>query len=219
MGKIKIILADDHPLFRYGVRAKLESIPDFEILSETGDGKEALDLIIKLNPDIAILDFEMPGLNGLEITNKLNELNSPVKVILLTMHDQKKIFFKALDVGVKGYVLKDDAVLDIVHAVNSVALGKEFISSNIACLLVEKIKGYSADNKINNLINELSPAEKKILSLIAKLKTNDEIAEALFLSKRTIENHKVSLTKKLQLQSSRELLKFAIKNGDYLKGF
>lgn len=219
MGKIKIILADDHPLFRYGVRAKLESIPDVEILSETGDGREALDLIIKLNPDIAILDFEMPGLNGLEITNKLNELNSPVKVILLTMHDQKKIFFKALDVGVKGYVLKDDAVLDIVHAVNSVALGKEFISSNIAGLLVEKIKNYSADNKINNLINELSPAEKKILSLIAELKTNDEIAESLFLSKRTIENHKVSLTKKLQLQSSRELLKFAIKNGDYLKGF
>ena len=131
------------------------------------------------------------------------------------MYNQKKIFFKALETGVKGYVLKDEAVLDIVNAVNNVVLEKEFISSNIIGLLVEKLN--PVYEKTNNLFNSLTTTEKKILILIADLKSNKEISDALFISKRTIENYKVNISKKLNLKGSREILKFAVRNQIYLE--
>ena len=213
--KIKIVTADDHPLFLYGVRVELESIPNFKIIGESVTGGQALDMILELNPDVAILDYQMPGLNGIEITSKLREMNNKTKIILLTMYNQKKIFFKALETGVKGYVLKDEAVLDIVNAVNNVVLEKEFISSNIIGLLVEKLN--PVYEKTNNLFNSLTTTEKKILILIADFKSNKEISDALFISKRTIENYKVNISKKLNLKGSREILKFAVRNQIYLE--
>jgi two-component system, NarL family, response regulator DegU len=212
--KISILIADDHPLFRMGVRQELESCPDFELVGETGNGKEALNLIIKLNPDVAILDFQMPGLNGLEILNKLREKKVGTQVILLTMHSEEKIFLKALNEGVRGYVLKDDAVLDIIEAVKNVTTGKTFISNSLSEILVQKLTNYKMNDKKENLINSLTASEKKILSLVAELKSNNEIAEELFLSRRTIENHKVIISHKLQLASSKDLLKFALQSKD-----
>jgi len=216
MNKIRILIADDHPLFRMGVRQELESYKDFELVGETGNGNDALNLIIKLNPDIAVLDFQMPGLNGLEVVSKLREKKIGTQVILLTMHNEQKIFLKALDEGVKGYVSKDDAVLDIIDAVNNVVSGKTFISSNLTGILVEKLNNYTKLDKTGSLVNCLTVSEKKILSLVAELKSNNEIAEELFLSKRTVENHKVIISHKLQLASSKELLKFALQNKDKL---
>ena len=216
MNKIRILIADDHPLFRMGVRQELESCPDFELVGETGNGNDALNLIIKLNPDVAILDFQMPGYNGLEVVSKLREKNIETQVILLTMHNEQKIFLKALDEGVKGYVLKDDAVLDIIDAVNNVVSGKTFISNSLSGVLVEKFNNHQMNDKIGILINCLTVSEKKILSLVAELKSNNEIAEELFLSRRTIENHKVIISHKLQLESSKDLLKFALQNKDKL---
>lgn len=216
MNKIRILIADDHPLFRMGVRQELESCPDFELVGETGNGNDALNLIIKLNPDVAILDFQMPGYNGLEVVSKLREKNIETQVILLTMHNEQKIFLKALDEGVKGYVLKDDAVLDIIDAVNNVVSGKTFISNSLSGVLVEKFNNHQMNDKIGILINCLTVSEKKILSLVAELKSNNEIAEELFLSRRTIENHKVIISHKLQLEGSKDLLKFALQNKDKL---
>ena len=216
MNKIRILIADDHPLFRMGVRQELESCPDFELVGETGNGNDALNLIMKLNPDIAILDFQMSGFNGIEVVSKLREKKIGTQVILLTMHNEQKIFLKALHEGVKGYVLKDDAVLDIIDAVYNVVSGKTFISKSLSGILVEKLTNHTMNNKIGNLINRLTDSEKKILSLVAELKSNNEIAEELFLSKRTVENHKVIISHKLQLEGSKDLLKFALQNKDKL---
>ena len=219
MKDLKIIIADDHPLFRAGVRAELESIVNFKIIGEVGDGIEALNLIKKHKPDVAVLDNQMPGLTGIEVSWELQKLESKTKVILLTMHNDKKTYQKAFESGVKAFVLKDDAVLDIVDAINKVTSGDEFISSNLTKIILDGFKNDHGKDKIIGLINELTAAEKKLLLLISDLKTNDEIAEILFISKRTIENHKVSLTRKLQLQSSRDLLKFAIQKKELLKDF
>ena len=216
MNKIRILIADDHPLFRIGVRQELESCPEFELVGETGNGNDALNLIMKLNPDIAILDFQMSGFNGIEVVSKLREKKIGTQVILLTMHNEQKIFLKALHEGVKGYVLKDDAVLDIIDAVYNVVSGKTFISKSLSGILVEKLTNHTMNNKIGNLINRLTDSEKKILSLVAELKSNNEIAEELFLSKRTIENHKVIISHKLQLEGSKDLLKFALQNKNKL---
>lgn len=219
MQEISLVIADDHPLFRSGVVSVLEKSGKYKVISETGNGSEALELILKFKPDAAILDFQMPDMNGIEITEKLKELNSSVKVILLTMHDAKKIFFKALDAGVKGYILKDDAVLEIVNAIESVTAGNEYISKSLVNVLVKKAITSSGNNKIVDLLTELTVTEHKILALIADLKTNDEISDILFISKRTIENHKVSISKKLQLNSSRDLFKFGVQYSEYIKKF
>lgn len=217
LNKITLIIADDHPLVRSGVYKELENVEQFEVIGETGDGNEALALINKLNPNVAVLDFQMPGLNGIEIVEKLKEIGSSTKVILLTMHDEKQIFFKALEVGVNAYVLKDDAVLDIVEAVKNVVDGKEFISKNLTGLMLEKIKKADKVSKKEILISELTSLEKNILSLVAELNTNDEISNKLFISKRTVENYKVNIAKKLQLNGARELLKYSIENKNYLE--
>jgi two-component system, NarL family, response regulator DegU len=214
MNNINVLIADDHPLFRLGVIKELETYPGLTVAAETGDGIEAFDLIKKINPDAAILDYQMPGLNGLQITAKLREQNYSTKIILLTMHCDKKIFQRAIDAGINAYVLKDDAVLDIVNAVKSALAGQTFISPGMTGFLVQDMKKPSAENSIEGLIDELTNAEKNILSLIAELHTNTEIADCLFLSKRTIENHKVSIARKLQLKSSKDLLRFAVKNKD-----
>jgi len=217
MADITIIIADDHPLFRYGVRAELESISNFKIIGEAGDGSEALDLINKHKPNVAILDNQMPKLTGIEVSKELKKSGSDTKVILLTMHNDKKTYQKAFEAGVKAFVLKDDAVLDIVDAINKVISGGEFISSNLTKIILDGLKYDTGNDQIIGLVNELTPAEKNLLLLISDLKTNDEIADILFISKRTIENHKVSLAKKLQLKSSKDLLRFAIQNKELFK--
>ena len=216
MSETTIIIADDHPLFLSGVRRELESIASYKILAETGDGTEALQLINDYNPDIAILDFEMPGLNGLDIASKLVEKNCDTGIILLTMHRDKKIFYKALDSGIRGYVLKDDAVINIIKAIDNVIAGKHYISDDLYEFLIDKAKVKTENQKIIELISSLTVTEKKVLSLVAELKSNQEIAQTMFISKRTVENHKVNITSKLNLNSSRNLLKFSLQNKDLL---
>jgi two-component system, NarL family, response regulator DegU len=217
MQQISIIIADDHPLFRSGVRSVLENADNFKILAESGNGLETLNLITKLKPDVAVLDFQMPELNGIEITEKLRALKNPVKIILLTMHDAKRIFFKALDAGVNGYLLKDDAVLEIVNAINAIYADEQYISKSLVNLLIKKAAAPSADDNISKLLAQLTAAENKVLSLITDLRTTGEIADILFISKRTIENHKVNIARKLCLESSKDLLRFVIQNSEYIR--
>ncbi len=195
---------------------ELEKEGSLNIIGEAGDGNEALAMINKLNPDVAILDFQMPGLTGIEIAEKLSKSGSHTKIILLTMHNEKKIFLKALEVGIEGYVLKNDAVLDIVTAVNRVIDGNYFLSPKLTGLLMEKAKIPVADENLQ-LINRLTPTEKNIMQLISELNSNEEIAEKLFISKRTVENQKVLLSKKLNLEGAKGLLKFSVKYKEYLK--
>jgi DNA-binding NarL/FixJ family response regulator len=213
---ISLVIADDHPLFRAGVRAELERIPHFKLLAETCNGEEALQLIQQHKPDVAVVDYQMPKLTGLELARKLEEAGTSTRIIVLTMHRDQKIFFAALEAGVSGYVLKDDAVADIVRAVTDVANGETFISKDMTRLLIDKAANRPAESSIHKQLQELTAAERKILVLIADLKSNEEIAETLFISKRTVENHKVAIADKLGLDSSKRLLRFALQNKDAL---
>lgn len=213
--RVKIIIADDHPMFRAGVRIELEKIENLEIIGETGNGKDALKLIKEHSPDVAILDFQMPELTGLEITELLKKEKSKAKIILLTMHNEKRIFQKAIDIGVDGYILKEDAVLDIVSAVRTVIDGETFFSSKLTGYLIDKFKSTQKDKNIE-MINELSRTEREILKLISELNSNDEISEKMFISKRTVENQRVIISKKLNLTGAKELLKFSVKYREYL---
>ena len=210
--KIRIIIADDHPLFRSGTRAELEKIPDVTVLAEAGDGETALELIQNHQPDIAVLDVRMPKLTGLDVAENLLGADCPTKVILLTMHRERKLFLKALELGVRGYLLKDALVNEIKQAVIGVAEGQYFLSPELSGMLMEKVSQRNRQKTALDWQKKLTPSELNIVQLISDLKSNQEIAAELFISKRTVENHRVNISRKLELKGTNALLKFAVKN-------
>ena len=207
-----ILIADDHPVFRTGIKQVIKAKTDFQIILEAETGQQALDIILDKQPQIAVLDIQMPGMTGLQIAEKLEKLNLRTKIILLTMLDDEKIFLKALDLGVKGYILKESTENEIVSAIKKVTEGGLYLCPGLSGTLLKR----QMKRKDNNVFAELTEAELKIMSLVAELKSNDEIAGELFISKRTVENHKVNIAKKLNLPGSKSLLKFAVENKDQL---
>jgi two-component system response regulator DegU len=199
------IVADDHPIFRKGLIDILRDIEDLEIVAEVADGLAAYQHIVSKRPDIAILDIEMPGLSGLDVCNKVLKEKSDTKFILLTMHREKAFFNNAMNIGVMGYLLKDNAITELILCVEKVLKGEKFISPGIERLLVAK-------DKINEIpeLQLLTATEKIILKLIAESKTTPEIAGLLFVSPNTIDNHRSNIVKKLGLEGKNSLLKFAI---------
>jgi len=213
---IKLVIADDHPLFRAGVKNELEKSGDIKVIGEAGDGATALKMINEFNPDAAILDIEMPEKTGLNVAEELNSQNNTTKLLLLTMYNDRKIFLQALDSGVMGYVLKDEAINNITRAVKSVADGKYYLSPELSGFLKTGSRNRASTAAENDLLKTLTPAELNIIKLTSELKSNNEIAEILFISKRTVENHRVNIANKLDLGSAKKLLKFAVKNKDLL---
>jgi DNA-binding NarL/FixJ family response regulator len=213
MGKeIKILIADDHPVIRSGIKSVLETEPSFKVAAEAKNGEEAFNLLKENNFDIVTLDVEMPEISGLEIARKMIENKIPVKIIFLTMYKDEDMFNEALDLGAMGYILKENAVDDIVECINSVADGKYYISPIISQYLINR------ERRIKNLassspsIRDLTKTERIILRLIAEDKTTKQIANELFVSYKTVENHRSNISKKLNLIGSHSLVKFAIKN-------
>lgn len=209
--KIKILIADDHPLFKSGVKQTLLQKKNYEIF-EAEDGNEALNMIKKLEPEIAIIDLQMPGKTGLEILENLFELPNSTKVILLTMHKNVNYFYQAVSLGVKGYLLKETAVDELLIAVNLVSNGKVFISKRLEKQIEAEKKDRSETKLLIEAINSLTKTEKEIMKLVADWKSNHEIANLLFNSVRTIENHRANITDKLNLHGTHSLIKFAIEN-------
>jgi len=214
LSEITVIIADDHPLIRSGIRTELEASGICKVIGEAENGIQAFELINRYKPDIAVLDFEMPGLNGIEIAEKLLETDLWTKILLLTIHNEIKIFMKATECGIQGYILKDDALDYLVRAIKIVTSGGTFISPKITKLVMDSNNNVRNDPNIG-LLKKLTEAEKKILILVSELKSNDEIAELLYISRRTVENQKGTISQKLGLGKSRELLKFSIKYKDY----
>ena len=204
--QITVIIADDHPIFRAGVRQSLEKAPDIKVLGEAENGEQALEKIMNLKPRIAILDVQMPIMTGMEVARRVEKLNLPTQVILLTMLDDRKVFLEAIDAGIKGYVLKDSAVSELKKAITAVCEDRHYISPSLSGLLVERKGLTPAPAKLR----DLTPTELRVLKLIAALKTNQEIADELFISKRTVENHRVNMAKKLDLNGTNAILKFAL---------
>jgi DNA-binding NarL/FixJ family response regulator len=210
---ITIVIADDHPIFRDGLSARIATDNLLQLLGEAGTGTDAISLIEKLKPKVAVLDIDMPGCNGIEVVRSLREKKLAVEIIILTMYSDADIFDEVLNLGVKGFVLKDNAANDLLAAIKSVAEGKHYITPSISSLL---IKRNEKSELTKNIFKNITAMERRVLSLIAENKTSKEIAEELFISYKTVENHRSNICAKLNLHGSNALLKFAIENRTHI---
>ena len=210
--QIKIVMADDHPIVRQGLKQIIEADPKLLIVAEAGDGETALHLIEIHQPDVAVLDIDMPVMNGFAVVKELRSRKINVPVVFLTLHGEEEIFQAALDLDVKGYVVKDSALDEIADGIKAVAAGRPFFSPSLAALLLNRRRRTADFEKENKGIEHLTPTERRILKLIAEEKTSKEIAEQLYVSYRTIEKHRNNISHKLDLQGSLSLVKFAVIN-------
>lgn len=205
----KIVIADDHPLFRGGLRQVIESVGSFAIVGEASDGEAALRLIQEKKPEIAILDVNMPVLGGFAVINEIRRKNLRCEIIVLTMHNEEAMFAKATSLGVRGYVLKDGAAGDIINCLHAVRRGLSFTSAAVTSYLFKRANGNGRQVKG---IGSLTPTERTILRLIAEYKTSREIAAELGISHRTVENHRNNISAKLDVQGSHALIRFALQH-------
>lgn len=210
---IKILIADDHPIFRSGVKQELRQNESIEIIAEAENGEDAFKLINSLKPDVAILDIRMPKKSGLEILSDISQNNSvSTKIILLTMHHNSNYLYKAISLGVKGYFLKDDAITEIYKGVNSVIIGENYISHSLTVELNKEKKRLKKGKSKLQSLSSLTNMELQVLKLISEWKTNNEIAEELFISPRTAGNHRNNISQKLDLSGTYGVIKFALEN-------
>jgi DNA-binding NarL/FixJ family response regulator len=210
--EIRIVIADDHPIFRRGLKEVIESDSGLRVITEAPDGNKAIELIESLMPDVALLDIDMPGKNGFEVANHLRDHKVPTSLIFLTMYREEDALSKALELGVKGYVSKDSAAGEIVAAVRAVAAGQHYISPALSSFLVKRAERARALSDKGSGLNSLTPTELRVLKLIAEKKTSKEIAAELFVSPRTIDHHRASICSKLDLEGANALLKFALEH-------
>lgn len=210
--KVKILIADDHPLMRQGIKWALEQNEEFNIIGEAEDGEKAFSLLKHHQPDVVTLDIEMPVMSGFEIARKILEEKIQTKIIFLTMYKDEQMFNEAIDIGAKGYVLKENAIDDIVECVKKVSQGSSYISPALSNFILNKNKNLRDMVESVPSIRSLTKTERKILKLISKNLTSKEIAESLFISIKTVENHRSNISRKLSLHGSHSLIKFALDN-------
>jgi len=210
--KMRILIADDYPLSRRGLREVVESEPDIEVVAEAGDGESALDSIRTLGPDIAILDIGMPKLDGLGVARATREELLPVSIIFLTMYREERLLNRALELGAKGYVLKDSAATDIVSCIRAVAAGQHYTSPELTTYLVKRSRSRKPAKEPRPGLEQLTPTERRVLRLLADYKTSKEIAEELFISCRTVDTHRANICQKLDIHGSHALMKFALEH-------
>ncbi len=209
---IKIIIADDHPIVRHGLRQVIESDSQLVVLGEANDGAEALALIKKQKPEVVILDVDMPKMDGFETAREINQQGFNVKYIFLTIHSGDDYFDAAMDLGAHGYLLKESAISEIIKAIKTVADGDFFVSSSLTSHLIKRHRNSQNSDKADSLINELTAAEKRILQMLAQYKSSKEIAEELFIHPRTVDSHRNNISRKLNLHGHKALLKFAVEH-------
>jgi DNA-binding NarL/FixJ family response regulator len=211
-GPIKVLIVDDHPLFRGGLKQAILADPRFALVGEAGNGPIALALILEKKPAVAVLDVNLPELSGLEIAKKIQAKKIPTRNIILTMHKEGAIVDRALDAGVMGFVLKENATEEILEAIVMVAKGEHYLSPAISGQLVHRRLRAETLASDKPGLADLTKAERRILKLIADKKTSREIATELFISPRTVEAHRANICAKLELTGSHSLLQFALEN-------
>jgi len=209
MKTVRILVADDHEVVRQGLRRLLEGRPGWEICGEAGTGREAVEKAKELKPDVVVLDYSMPGLNGSEATRQIIQRVPRTEVLILTMHGSEELIRGALEAGARGYVLKSDASRDLISAVNALVEHKAFLSSGACGPVLDR---YLRSPQTPNSQQVLTPREREIVQLVAEGRSNKEIATALKISTKTVEAHRANMMHKLGLTSVGELVRFAIRN-------
>ena len=212
--EINVVIADDHPIFRRGLRQIIETDLGIKVVAEADDGDAALIALQEHMPQVAIIDVDMPNRDGFEVMTAIRAKRIPVAVIFLTMHKDERIFNKALDIGVTGYVLKDSAITEIVAGIKAVAAGQNYVSPALSTSLLKRAA--RASIPLPPGVDDLTPTERRVLKLIGEYKTSKEIATQLFISIRTVEHHRANISTKLELKGSHALLKFALDHHDRL---
>jgi DNA-binding NarL/FixJ family response regulator len=214
--KTTVLIADDHPIVRQGFVKVIERDPSFKIIAESGDGERALRLLRELKPDIAVLDISMPDMSGLEIIKQIGDDNLPTRFVILTMYKDPEYFDTAIDVGVKGYILKESATGELLNCLRMVSQNKYYISPLLSGYLLERDAKIKSLNNRMPALSKLTRSEKRILKLIAENKTSREIADDLCVSPRTVQNHRTNICNKLGLKGHNKLLLFAVRNKSLL---
>ncbi len=207
--EIKILIADDHPIFRAGLRQVIERDTLIKVVAEADNGQQALDSLPECGASIAILDVDMPVMDGLQTAQAIREKRLPVQVIIMTMHKDERFLNAALDLGVKGYLVKDSAATEVINCIRAVDEGGEFVSPQLTSLLLKRSRGAASLLEQKPSLESLSPSERRVLHLVGQYKTSKEIADILCLSVRTIEFHRAKICEKLELKGAHALVKFA----------
>lgn len=211
---VKIVIADDHPVFRDAIKRLILGLSGIEIVGEAANGSEAVEFTRLNKPGILLLDIELPLLNGFDVARKLRAENPELKIIFLTMYNDEETFNSAIDIGVNGYVLKENTSTEILNCIEAVSAGKYYFSSLLSQYFVKRNSDAAELRQRTPTFGSLTISEKRILKLISQNKTSKEIAEILCISQKTVENHRLNIAKKLNVQGSHSLLKFALENKD-----
>ena len=207
MSKIRVLVADDHTIVRQGLVGILETSPEIEVVGEAADGHEAVEKSLEARPDVAVLDVSMPRLNGIEAARRIREALPTTRILVLTMHDDEEYVLKMVRAGASGYLLKDSAASELIAAIKSLRSGQAYFGPHASKALAEAYQ--HPDTLRDDPYERLTDREREIFQLVVEGKTNKEIGEVLFISPKTVDNHRTHLMEKLRMHSTAELVRFA----------
>ena len=210
--EVTIFIADDHPIFRNGLRQIIETDSRLKIVGEANDGEQAIASLEELDVDVAIIDIDMPHKDGFEVVRLIKQKRLTTAIIFLTMHKDERFLNTAFDLGIKGYILKDSAVTEIVQCIKSVAEGQEFVSHQLLGFLINRARKATELARKQPQVARLTPTERQILKLIGDYKTSKEIAEQMVIGIRTVEHHRANVCEKMELKGNHALIKFAVEH-------
>ena len=213
MAKLRILLGDDHRLLRHGLRKILQERPDWEVVAEAGDGREAVRQALAVQPDVAILDIGMPLMNGIDATLQIVRRRPDTHVLILSMHANEAYIIQALKAGANGYLLKDSADTELIRGVEAVASGKSFFSPAVAKVMLDDYVRHMAHKGVADRFDTLSEREREVFQLVAEGRSNKEIAELLSISPTTIVTHRSHVLQKLDVHNTAELVLYAVRRG------
>ncbi|MFH1671982.1 MAG: response regulator transcription factor [Pseudomonadota bacterium] len=213
MSLYRIVLADDHPMFRQGIKTIIEKTSDIKVVGEAGDGLKLLEMIKNLLPDMVILDISMPYLRGIEATKEVKRISENIKVLILTMHKKKEYLYYAISAGADGYILKEEAIIELFSAIKTIRKGSNYISPSLNSELTHDLIRFQQGEQVDGLMEPLSVREKEVLMLIAEGMSNKEIANLLNISINTVQNHRSNIKKKLNAKKTANLVRYAVSKG------